>query len=69
MEGGLVDDGNCSSSIDFYLDWGVVDVEGDGEWRRMFIVSGIETVVFTARIIVLFWLLLDVVCPLRKLLI
>ena len=30
-ERGLVDDGNCSSSIDFNLDWGAVDVEGDGE--------------------------------------
>ena len=69
MEGGLVDDGNCSSSIDFYLDWGIIDVEGDGEWRRMFIVSGIETVFITARIIVLFWLFSDIVCPLRKLLI
>ena len=69
MEGGLVDDGNCSSGVDFHLDWGVVDVEGDGEWRRMFIVNSIETVFIAARIILLFWLLLDVVCPLRKLLI
>ena len=60
MEGGLIDDGNCSSSIDFHLDWDVVDVKGDSEWRRMFILNGIETVFVPTRVILLFWLLLDV---------
>ena len=44
-------------------------MEGDGEWRRMFIVNGIDTVFIPARIVLLFWLLLDAVCPLRRLLI
>ena len=64
MEGGLIDDGDCSTGVDFHLNWGIVDVEGDGEWRRMSIVIGIENVFIPARIILLFWLLLDVVCPL-----
>ena len=67
MEGGLTDNGNCSSGVDFY--WGVIDVEGDSEWKRMFILNDIETVFIPTRIILLFWLLLDVVCPLRKLLV
>ena len=69
MEGGFVDDGNCSSSIDFYLNWGVIDVKGDNEWRRMFTLNGIETVFVPTRVILLFWLPLDVVGPLRRLLI
>ena len=68
-ERGLVDDGNCSSSIDFNLDWGAVDVEADGEWKRMFTVNRIETIFVPTKVILLFWLLLDIVCPLRRLLI
>ena len=59
-ERGLIDDGNCSSSIDFHLDWGAVDVEGDGEWKRMFTMNGIETIFVPTRVILLFWLLLDI---------
>ena len=67
MEGDFVNDGNCSSGVDFHLNFGAVDVEGDGEWRRMFILNSIETVFIPTRVILLFWLLLNVVYPLRRL--
>jgi len=68
VESGFIDDGNCRSRVDFHLNWSVVDVEGDGEWRRTFIVNGIKAVFIPNRIVLLFWLLLDIVCPLWRLL-
>ena len=54
MEGSLIEDGNCRSRVDFHLNWSVVDVEGDGEWRRMFIMNGSKAIFIPARIILLF---------------
>lgn len=49
MKCGLIDDGKCSSCVDFHLNWGVIDVKDDGEWRRTFIMNSVKTVFVIIR--------------------